>query len=133
MQFFLGQKGDLIMGRGRHSWHSPDEWTIALVLASVVLLVAVILWLVHRRTILSNGLTPVERKELPWPQREVLSMLRQNGGPMLQSEIVDRLPGDVQDLAAVMRRMEDNELIARQWIPDKNTYVVTLRGSQAPA
>lgn len=51
----------------------------------------------------SDGLTAIERKELDELEREILPMLRQRGGLMPQSEIIDALPGDLADLASVMK------------------------------
>jgi DNA-binding MarR family transcriptional regulator len=75
----------------------------------------------------SDGLTPIERKELDYPKREILSMLHQHGGPMMQSEIIDTLPGDLDDLAEVMNAMESKGLIQREWQSDQGTYIVTKR------
>ena len=116
------------MGRGHHFSSVGDPWMIALIVASLIVLVAIILWLIHRRTMMSDGLTPLERKGLSYEEREILSMLRQNGGPMLQSKIIDMLPGDLQDLAEVMKGMEDKGLIDRKWTPEKSSYVVMVRG-----
>ena len=116
------------MHGGHHFSPVGGPWVIALIVVLIVALVGVILWLIHRRTILSNGLTPRERKEFPWEQREVLSMLRQQGGPMLQSEIIDLLPGDLEDFAEVFKAMEDKGLIYRKWNADKSSYVVTAHG-----
>ena len=116
----------MITGRGHHFSSAGDFWMIALIVGSLIALIVLILWLIHRRTVMSNGLTPLERKKLPRVEREILAMLRQNGGPMTQSEIIDVLPGDLEDLAEVMKGMEDKGLIDRKWTPEKGSYVVTL-------
>jgi predicted transcriptional regulator len=116
------------MRGGHHFSPVGGPWMIALIVALIVAVVAVILWLIHRSNVLSDGLTPRERKELPWEQREVLSMLRQNGGPMLQSEIVDMLPADLQEFAEVFKAMEDKGLIRRHWNGEKSSYIVTAHG-----
>lgn len=119
---------ELTMGRTHHFSSAGDPWMIALIATTLILLVAVILWLIHRRTIMSDGLTPLERKKLSRLEREILAMVRQNGGPMLQNEIVDVLPGDLEDLAEVIKGMENKGLIDRKWASEKNSYVVTLQG-----
>lgn len=110
---------------GHHTPLTADPRMIGVIVAALIALVAVILWLIHRGTIASDGLTPLERKALAYEEREILSMLRQNGGPMAQKDIVDGLPGDFQDLAMVMKGMEDKGLIHREWDAEKGTYVVT--------
>ncbi|MBN2594224.1 MAG: hypothetical protein JXA81_12015 [Sedimentisphaerales bacterium] len=116
------------MGRTHHFSFAGDSWMIALIAAALILLVAVILWLIHRRTIMSDGLTPLEHKKLSRLEREILAMLRQNGGPMIQSEIIDVLPGNLQDLAEIIKSMEDKRLIDRKWMPEKDSYIVTPHG-----
>jgi hypothetical protein len=69
----------------------------------------------------------MERRELGYPENEILSMLRQHGGPMLQIEIIDLLPGELEDLAEVMNAMETKGLVCREWRPDHRTYIVTAR------
>jgi len=71
-------------------------------------------------------LTPIEKKELEYPESEILAMLRQHGGPMMQREIIDLLPGDLEDLASVMNAMESKGLIQRKWRSDQGTYIVTV-------
>jgi DNA-binding MarR family transcriptional regulator len=115
----------MIMGRGHHFSSLGHTWMIAVLVAAGVVLIVIIFWLIHRRTLMSDGLTPLEHKKLPWQEREVLSMLRQHGGPMLQSEIIDLLPGDLQDLAEVIKVMEGKGLVNRKWDADNSTYAVT--------
>jgi|GEM_PF-1538992 len=115
------------MGHGHHTSLTIHPCMIGVIVVALIGVVAVILWLIHRRTIASDGLTPVERRNLPYEQREILSMLRQHGGPMRQDEIVDMLSGDLDDLAEVMRGMETNGYIHREWSSDQGTYIVSTR------
>jgi DNA-binding MarR family transcriptional regulator len=87
--------------------------------------IAGVIWLIHRKRVASDGLTPIERKELEYPDREILAMLRQHGGPMAQREVIDSLPGELADIARVMNAMESKELIQRKWRSDPETYIVT--------
>ena len=73
----------------------------------------------------SDGLIPIERKELDYPEREILSMLRQHGGPMMQREIIDSLPGKLEDLASAMNAMEAKKLIQREWQSAQGAYIVS--------
>lgn len=115
------------MRHGHHTSPVVDSWLIAVIIVGLVAVITGILWLVHRRTIASDGLSPLERKRLAPEEREILSMLRQNGGPMVQRDIVEMLPGDIGDLAEIMRSMEEKGLICRTWKPDQSTYVVSTR------
>ena len=114
------------MRHGHYAPRSADPWMIgvivALLLAAVIIL---IVWLIHRRTIASDGLTPSERKSLPYAEREILSLLRQHGGPMAQTEVVEALPSDFQDLAEALKRIEERGLIRREWQADRGTYLIS--------
>jgi len=99
------------MEHGHHTSLTAHQWIIGVGVVALIGVVAVILWLIYRRTVAPGGVTPVERKNRPYEQREIQSMLRQHGGPMIQDEILDALAGDLDDLAAVMRSMETKGLI----------------------
>ena len=115
------------MGHGHHTSLTANPWPIAVVVVTLIGVVAVIIWLVHRRRVASDGLTAIERRNLPYEQREILSMLRQHGGPMRQDDIVDTLSSDLDDLADVIRRMETQGLIRREWNSDQGTYIVSVQ------
>jgi len=104
---------------------------IALIIIGLVLLVAGLIWLIHRRTVASDGLTPLERKNLSFQEREILSMVRQHGGPMRQDWLIDELPGDSEDLAGVILEIENKGLIKREWKADVGTYMVSTQ-SKSP-
>jgi len=109
--------------------HNTTLMTEPLVIGAIILVfiivIAGVVWLIHRKRVASDGLTPIERKKLDYPEREILSMLRQQGGPMMQSEIIDALPGDLEDLSGVMKSMQDRGFIQRQWRSDQKTFIVT--------
>ena len=100
---------------------------IAAFLAGLVVVVILLIWFIHRRTIASDGLTGKERKAFPSEQREILSILRQNGGPMLQAELVDVMPYDLDDIAGILKEMESKRLICREWKSEQGTYEITAR------
>ena len=102
-----------------------DPWMIGGIILAFIIVIASVIWLIHRKRVASDGLTPIERKELDYPEREILSMVRQHGGPMMQKEIIDSLPGDLEDLASVMNAMESKGWIQREWRSDEGTYSVT--------
>ncbi len=100
------------------------EWMIGIFLGSILLIIVGIIWFLHNRNIASDGLTPVERKILPFPEREILSMLRQNGGPVKQNEMLEELSGDLKDLAEAVKTMETKGLLHRKWESELGTYIV---------
>lgn len=113
------------MGHAHNTMLTTDPWMIGVIFFAIITVIAGIIWLIHRKRVASDGLTPMERKNLDYYEREILSMLRQHGGPMMQSEIIDTLPGDLDDLAGVMNAMESKGLIQRDWRSDQGTYVVS--------
>ena len=111
----------------RHSHHifTYESWLVVVLLAALLVVVILLIWFFHRRAVASDGLTGRERKELPSEQREILSMLRQKGGPMLQTELVDVMPYDLDDIAAILKEMESKGLIRRMWKSEQGTYEIT--------
>jgi hypothetical protein len=99
----------------------PEPWMVALIIACLVLPVAGFIWLIHRRTVASDGLTPLERKNLSFHEREILSLVRQHGGPKRQDWLIDALSGDSEDLAGVILEIENKGLIKREWKSDVGT------------
>ena len=57
-----------------------DPWMIGGIVLAAIVAFAVVIWLIHRKRVASDGLTPKERKALDYPEREILAMLRQHGG-----------------------------------------------------
>jgi uncharacterized membrane protein len=113
------------MGHGHFALIAGDPWMTGAIFLSFIIVIAGVIWLIHRKRVASDGLTPIERKELEYPDREILAMLRQHGGPMTQREVIDSLPGELADIARVMNAMESKELIQRKWRSDPETYIVT--------
>ena len=70
------------MRHGNYVSHLYGEWMIIIFIGALLALLVGIIWLIHRRTTASDYLTPVEGRKLPSLEREVLSKLRQNGGPV---------------------------------------------------
>jgi len=111
----------------RHSHHTfaYEPWMIALFIAALIVAVILLIWFIHRKTVASDGLTAKERKELSSEQREILSMLRQYGGSMPQTELVDIMPYDLDDVSEILKEMESKGLIRREWISEQGTYEIT--------
>lgn len=99
------------MGHNHHATLAVDPWFIGGALIVFTMIVAGIIWLIHQTRVASDGLSPLERKELPYPENEILSVLRQHGGAMMQNEIIDTLPGDFEELVAAINDMEIKNLV----------------------
>lgn len=110
----------------RHLRHTLtyEPWMIGAFLAGLVVVLILLIWFVHRRTVASDGLTGKERKELPAEQRELLSMLRQHGGPMRQTHLVDVMPYDLDDIAETLKEMESKGLVRREWKSEQGTFEI---------
>lgn len=113
----------------RHSHHTLtyEPWMVAAFLAGLVVVVILLIWFIYRRTMSSDGLTGREKSELLSEQREILSILRQNGGPMLQTELADVVPYDPEDIAGILKDMESKDLVRREWKSEHGTYEITAR------
>ena len=103
------------------------EWVLILAMGAFLAVIIGIIWLFYRRTMDSRGLTPLERKTLTSPEQEILSMLRQNGGPMRQDEMVDELSGDLEMLSEVLKDLETKGRLQRKWEPGQGTYIVSMQ------
>jgi hypothetical protein len=66
-----------------------------------------------------------ERKSLPREQREVLAMLRQNGGDMFQTEVADNIAGDIDYAVDILMELEKKAKIKRSWDTNKSAYLVS--------
>lgn len=104
---------------------SPD---IILVLGGIIL-IAGLLYLAHRKKQASDGLTPIERKRLDYPEDDILSMIRQHAGPITQLDLVETLPGDMDELTEAINGLEQKGFIQRIWLKEKGTYTVTAKPS----
>lgn len=100
---------------------------VVLFITGLIVVVILLVWFIHRRTVASDGLTGNERKTLPSEQRELLSMLRQHGGPMQQTDLVDIMSYDLGDIAEILKEMESKGLINREWKSEQGTYEITAR------
>ena len=102
------------------------EWAIIFFIGGVLAMLVGTIWLIHRRTKASDGLTPAERKRLPSQELEILSLLRQNGGPVRQSDLFEELPGDLEELAGIVKALETKGLLQRKWESAQGTYMVSV-------
>jgi len=108
-----------------HTSGGTDSWIIILIIALAVVFLGLLIWLISRKTISSDGLKPAERKILTSEQKEILSMVRQKGGPITQIEIVDMTSGGPEYAIEILKEMEDKGLIKRTWNSEKNTYLIS--------
>jgi len=54
-------------------------------------------------------------------------IMRQHGGPRPQTELVDNMPYDLDDVAEKLKEMESEGLVNREWKSDQGTYEITAR------
>lgn len=113
------------MRHGHKYITTVDSWMIGLLIIVFLIILVAIIRLIRRNRKAANGLTPSERKNLDYRECEILTLLRQFGGPMLQTEIVESLPIDFEELVECIRQMEIKGLIHRVWETDKETYTVS--------
>jgi DNA-binding MarR family transcriptional regulator len=108
-----------------HASGGIDTWIIILIIGLAVVFLSILIWLISRKTISSDGLKPAERKILTSEQKEILSMVRQKGRPITQIEIVDMTSGGPEYVIEILKEMEEKGLIKRTWNSEKNTYLIS--------
>ena len=108
-----------------HATGGIDSWIIFVVIGAVILLIGILIWFISRKIVSSDGLTPNERKALSSEQKEILSMVRQKGEPIIQIEIVDIISGDLEYVVEILKNMEAKCLIRREWDSEKRTYLIS--------
>ncbi|MCK4828766.1 hypothetical protein KA005_74230 [bacterium] len=108
-----------------HAAGDIDSWIIFVVIGAVILLIGILIWFISRKIVSSDGLTPNERKALSSEQKEILSMVRQKGEPIIQIEIVDIISGDLEYVVEILKSMEAKGLIRREWDSEKRTYLIS--------
>ena len=102
-----------------------DPWMIVVILGGIFLLIFLLIMIIRRGNIGSNGLTPVEKKTLSREQKEVLAMLRQHGGSIVQTEVADNIAGDISYVVELLTDLENKGKINRHWDANKMTYLVS--------
>ena len=105
-----------------------DPWTLVAILGGIVLLIFLFIVVVRRHDTGSNGLTPVEKKNLPREEKEILAMLamlRQHGGTMVQTEVADYTAGDLSFVVDSLLELERKGKIQRSWNAEKGTFIVS--------
>lgn len=95
---------------------ATDSWMVIAITIVIVTMFAGIIWMIHRKKIASDGLTPMERKSLDYPENEILSMLRQHGSSIMQDE-----------MAEALTYLESKKLIFRKWRADQKTYLISAK------
>ncbi len=106
---------------------ATDFWMVIAITIVIVTMFAGIIWMIHRKKIASDGLTPMERKSLDYPENEILSMLRQHGSSIMQNEMADVLPVDMDELVEALTSLESKKLIFRKWRADQKTYLISAK------
>lgn len=114
----------MIIAMNHHGHGLGPPFWIWLVLAGVLVVVVIVALLSYFRGRPPDGLSRLERRELDPMQAEILAMLRQNGGPILQTELADTLPYDIEEIAGMLKELESKGLILREWKSEQGTYEI---------
>lgn len=114
----------MIIAMNHHGHGIGPPFWIWLVVGGILLIVVIVVLLSYFRGRQSDGLSRAERRELNPVQVEILALIRQNGGPLLQSELSDILPYDVDQIAEILKELESKGLIRRQWKSEQQTYEI---------
>jgi hypothetical protein len=110
---------------------SGGPWLVVVVLAGLGGL-GIIIWLLFRnRWRGTSSLTrdtdqkPSTEGALSWEEQTILALVRQNGGPMSQSEIAGCLPMiGADEIAKALKSLETMKLAGRKWDAEKKTFNV---------
>lgn len=113
------------MGHGNRAL-SSFNWVdggilIGLILAAILLLV----WWYRRTERHGNGLTINECRTLDRTERELLSMVRQYGTAVRQSQIVEEAAGGFDLVTENLRELEAKGLITRIWDSQTNDLMIS--------
>ena len=115
----------IIVAMNHHGHGFGPPFWLWPILGGVLLLIVIVALLSLFRGRQSDGLSRKERRELDPMQAEILSLIRQHGSPMLQTELVDMMLYDLEDIAEVLKEMESKDLILRTWKSEQETYEIT--------
>jgi len=97
---------------------------VAVLAASALVAVAVLLLLRSDRPNdrrATNESVPGDAAPL---QEQVLALLHQKGGPVMQGEMCRQLNAEPREIAQLLHRLEGEQLIERYWQPDQGDYDV---------
>ncbi|MBN1848909.1 MAG: hypothetical protein JW932_10025 [Deltaproteobacteria bacterium] len=103
-------------------------WMLLAIGVGIILLIFILIMIIRRHDIRSNGLTPIENKSLSGEQKEVLAMLRQQGGSMLQTDIADNIGSDHGYMVNILLDLERSGKIIRDWNSEKGAFLVSALG-----
>ncbi|MFP4250425.1 MAG: hypothetical protein ACLFU7_12245 [Armatimonadota bacterium] len=89
-----------------------------------------IVWLVARGEEASEGTGSSEREVEENLDGQILAMLHQAGGSMLQTEIAANLNVSTECVACALRDMVDSGRVHRKWEAGRYTYRIVHRDAQ---
>jgi hypothetical protein len=52
------------MGHGHNGSIAGDAWMTGVIILAFVIVIPGVIWLIHRKRVASDGLTPIERKNI---------------------------------------------------------------------
>jgi uncharacterized membrane protein len=99
-------------------------------LIALTALIGLIIWLVVRGGEASDQGHPSEREIEENLDGQILAMLHQAGGSMLQTEIAANLGLPAQRVATALRKLTDSGRVTRKWEAGRYTYRVIHRHAQ---
>ena len=102
-------------------------------LIALAALIGLIIWLVAQGGE-GEGRTPVAEREVEENlDGQIMAMLHQAGGSMLQTEIAANLDVSTECVACTLRDMVDSGRVHREWKAGEYTYRVTHHHAQPEA
>jgi hypothetical protein len=112
-----------------HNFHylqsSFGSWKVVAILGAILLFIAFLIMIIRKYDMGPNGLTGAEKKSLSREQQKVISMLRQYGNSMLQTEVADNIAGDLIYVVDILVELEKKGKIHRRWDADRGVYLVS--------
>ncbi|MBS3818025.1 hypothetical protein KGY73_00750 [bacterium] len=98
-----------------------------LTIGVLVLLIGILIWLISQKKLSFTGPNPKDRKTFSGEQREILSLIKDRGEPVEQTEIIHIIFGDLGYGEEILKDMESRNLIHREWNPRKRTYLISSK------
>ena len=121
-----GQRAASIAGGGEFPW-------LIVELIALAALIGLIIWLVAQGGE-DEGRTPSAEREVEENLvGQIMAMLHQAGGSMLQTEIAANLNVSTECVACALRDMVDSGRVHREWEAGRYTYRISHRHAQPEA
>ena len=108
--------------------HGVQGLVVLLLVAIALALVAGLVWWMIRRQKPARPDTVVSDNEDQFcpVEKDILAMVRQYGGPMPQSEVARNIALEEDTASRVLRRLEEQSALVREWDAERCEFMVTL-------